>query len=118
MTLQVYLVHRKGDSVIELMKKTVMAGIGLALKTRDEVEDFVKDLVKRGSMSEKEGKKFLDELLSRYDEAKLKLEERVEKIVKDFLKKADVVTGDELKALKKEIRELKKAISTGTDKNS
>ena len=98
--------------MIDLIKKTMMAGIGLALKTRDEVEDLVKDLVKKGSMNEQEGKKFLDELLSRYDEAKVKMEERVEKMVKDFLKKADVVTGDELKALKKEIRELKKAISS------
>ena len=96
----------------------MMAGIGLALKTRDEVEDVVKDLVKKSSMNEQEGKKFLDELLSRYDEAKVKMEERVEKMVKDFLKKADVVTGDELKALKKEIRELKKAISSDTKTTS
>lgn len=100
--------------MIDLIKKTMMAGIGLALKTRDEVEDLVKDLVKKGNMNEQEGKKFLDELLDRYDEAKEKMEERVEKMVKDFLKKADVVTGDELKALKKEIRELKKAISSDT----
>jgi polyhydroxyalkanoate synthesis regulator phasin len=46
------------------------------------------------------------------------MEERVEKMVKDFLKKADVVTGDELKALKKEIRELKKAISSDTKTTS
>ena len=95
-----------------------MAGIGLALKTRDEVEDLVKDLAKKGNMNEQEGKKFLDELLGRYDEAKVKMEERVEKMVKDFLKKADVVTGDELKALKKEIRELKKAISSDTKTTS
>jgi polyhydroxyalkanoate synthesis regulator phasin len=98
--------------VIDLIKKTMMAGIGLALKTRDEAEDLVKDLVKRGTMSEQEGKKFLDDLLMRYDEARDKLEERVEANVKKFLKKADIVTGDELKALKKEIRELKKAISS------
>jgi len=103
--------------VIDLVKKTMMAGIGLALKTRDEVEELVKDLVKKGSMSEQEGKNFLDELLKRYDEAKDKLEEKIEKIVKKFLKKADIVTGDELKALKKEIRELKKAISSETNLN-
>ena len=104
--------------MIDLIKKTMMAGIGLALKTRDEVEDLVKDLAKKGDMNEQEGKKFLDELLGRYDEAKVKMEERVEKMVKDFLKKADVVTGDELKALKKEIRELKKAISNDSKPSS
>ena len=97
--------------MIDLIKKTMMAGIGLALKTRDEVEDLVKELVKKGNMNEQEGKKFLDELLNRYDEAKVKMEERVEKLVKDFLKKADVVTGDELKALKKESSSAKKLLS-------
>ncbi len=101
--------------MIDLIKKTMMAGIGLALKTRDEVEELVKDLVKKESMSEQEGKNFLDDLLKRYDEAKNKFEDRIEKAVKEFLKKADIVTSDELKALKKEIRELKKAISHGTD---
>ncbi len=103
--------------MIDLIKKTMMAGIGLALKTRDEVEELVKDLVNKGTMSEQEGKRFLDELLNRYDEAKDKFEERIENTVKKFLKKADIVTGDELKALKKEIRELKKAISNGTEPN-
>jgi len=97
--------------VIDLIKKTLMTGIGLALQTRDEVEALAKEFTERGKMSEKEGKKFLGELLKRYDEAKGMLERRVEQTVRDFLKKADVVTGDELKALKKEIRELKKAVS-------
>jgi len=101
--------------VIELIKKTMMAGIGLALKTRDEVEELARDLTKKGAMSEQEGRKFLDELLQRYDEAKDKLEDRLEETVKKILKKADIVTGEELKALKKEIRELKKAISNEAD---
>lgn len=94
-----------------------MAGIGLALKTRDEVEELARDLSKKGSLSEQEGKRFLDELLKRYDDARGKLEERVEESVKKFLKKADIVTSEELKALKKEIRELKKAISQKTEEN-
>jgi polyhydroxyalkanoate synthesis regulator phasin len=66
-------------------------------------------------MSENEGTKFLEDLQKRYDETQQKLEEKLQKAVKDFMKKADVVTGDELKGLKKEIRDLKKAISEGTD---
>ncbi len=94
-----------------LIKKALFTGIGLALKTKDEVEDLAEELVKKGEMSEKEGKKFLDELQERYEDAQNKLEERVEKTVKKLLKKADLVTADELKGLKKEIRELKKAVS-------
>ena len=102
----------------ELLKKTFLTGIGLALKTWDEVEALGKEMIKTGKMSEQEGKKLIKELQSRYEEAQEKLEAWVEKAVKDFLKKADVVTGDELKALKKEVRELKNMISSETEKKA
>ena len=102
----------------EFLKKTFLTGIGLALKTWDEVEALGKEMIKTGKMSEHEGKKLLKDLQSRYEDAQEKLEARVEKAVKDFLKKADVVTGDELKALKKEVRELKNMISSETEKKA
>lgn len=101
--------------MLNIIKKSMLTGIGLALIAKDEVEDLANEFVKKGKMSEKEGTKFLEDLRKRYDEIQKQLEERVQQAVKDFMKKADVVTGDELKGLKKEIRELKKAISEGTD---
>ncbi|MFZ1986329.1 MAG: hypothetical protein WAU91_18095, partial [Desulfatitalea sp.] len=95
----------------------VLTGIGLALKTKDEVEDLVKELQKKGEMSESEGRKFLDDVQKRYDETQEKLEKRVEDAVKDFLKKTKIVTTDELKELKKEIRELKSIVNTLTPKS-
>jgi len=100
----------------DLIKKTLLTGVGLALKTWDEVEDLAKELVDKGKMTEKDGSKFLQDLQKRYEETQKKLETRVEKTVKDFLKKADVVTGDELKAVKKEVRELKRMISSEKEK--
>lgn len=95
----------------DLIRKGMLTGIGLALKTWDEVEALAKDLEKKGEVPRGEGKKFLKDLEERYSEAQTKLEKRVEKSVNEFLKRADIVTGDELKGLKKEIRELKKMIS-------
>jgi len=97
--------------MLSIFKKSLLTGIGLALIAKDEVEDLAKELVKKGQMSETEGVKFLDDLQNRYDNTQKKLEEKVEKAVKKFMKRADIVTGDELKGLKKEIRDLKKAIS-------
>jgi polyhydroxyalkanoate synthesis regulator phasin len=101
----------------DLIKKTLLAGVGLALKTWDEVEDLAKELVDKGKMTEKDGSKFLKDLQKRYEETQKKLEVRVERTVKDFLKKANVVTSDELKAVKKEVRELKKMISSDREKS-
>ena len=78
-------------------------------------EELAKELINKSKMTEKEGSKFIEELQKKYDETQERLEERVQQTAKEFLKKADVVTGDELRGLKKEIRELKKAISKETD---
>jgi polyhydroxyalkanoate synthesis regulator phasin len=102
--------------MFDLMKKGMLAGIGLALKTWDEVEKMVQDVQEKGEMSEAEGRKFLDEVQKKYEEAQGKLEKRVEQTVKEFLKKTQIVTSDELKELKKEIRELKSIINTLTQK--
>ena len=96
------------------IKKTMLTGIGRDLKTKDEVENLAEDLIKQGKLSETEGKKFLEEIKDKYEDSQKKLEKRVEKTVKELLKKGNLVTSDELNALKKEIRELKKAVSEKT----
>ena len=101
----------------DMIKKTLLTGVGLALKTWDEVEDLAKELIDKGKMSEKDGRKFTKDLQKRYEDTQKKLEARVEKTVKELFKKANVVTTDELKALKKEVRDLKKMISSEKDKS-
>lgn len=102
--------------MFDLVKKSMLTGIGLALKTKDEVEDMVKELQKKGKMSESEGRKFLKDVQKRYDQTQDKLEKRAEDAVRDFLKKTKIVTTDELKELKKEIRELKSIVNALTEK--
>jgi polyhydroxyalkanoate synthesis regulator phasin len=97
--------------MLDILKKTTLTGIGLALKTWDEVEDIAKELQKKGKMTETEGKKFLEDLQDKYQEVQQDLEDRVDQSLKNLLKKADIVTEEDLKALKKEIRDLKKAVS-------
>ena len=101
--------------MLGLLKKSVLLGIGLALKTKDEVEEFARDFAKKSRMTEKEGKKFVAEMLDKYDESTEKLEKRVEKAVRDFLKKTSIVTEDDLKPIKKEIRALKKAVGENNE---
>jgi polyhydroxyalkanoate synthesis regulator phasin len=110
-------IFSRRDSMFDVMKKGMLAGIGLALKTWDEVEEMVKDIQKRGEMSEAEGRKFFDDVQKKYEEAQAKLEKRVEQTVNDMLKKTQIVTSDELKELKKEIRELKSIVNTLTQKS-
>jgi polyhydroxyalkanoate synthesis regulator phasin len=100
--------------VMDIAKKAMLTGIGLALTAKDEAEDLAKDLEKKMNLNEEEAKKFFKDIQKRYEETQTKLEERVEKAVRKILKRADIVTSDQLKALKKEIRELKQSINKDT----
>jgi polyhydroxyalkanoate synthesis regulator phasin len=104
--------------MLEMLKKTYLAGAGLAAKTWDEVEALSKELVKKAKMSEKEGSKFLTDMRKRYDDTQKKTSSYIEKTVKDILKKMDIATAADIKALKKEIRQLKKATATTATKKS
>ena len=104
--------------MIEILKKTLMAGAGLAHEAWEEVEARAKEIAKKAKMSENEGSKFLKDIKSRYDETQKKTGNYVEKVVKDILKKMDIATAADIKALKKEIRQLKKAVSGTSTKKS
>ena len=105
--------------MIEMLKKTYLAGADLAHKTWDEVEALSTEMVKKAKMGEKEGSKFLKDMKNRYDDTQKKTGKYVEKVVKDILKKMDVATAADIKALKKEIQQLKKATgSTGAKKRA
>jgi polyhydroxyalkanoate synthesis regulator phasin len=100
--------------MIEILKKTFMTGVGLAAKGWDEVEVLSKEIAKKAKMSEKEGAKFLKDMRKRYDDTQKKTGNYVENVVKDILKKMDIATSADIKALKKEIQQLKKAVGRPT----
>ncbi len=99
--------------MLEMLKKSMLTGIGMALKTRDEVEEFAKDWANRQKMSEEDGRKFFDDLMKKYDSSVDKLEDRVEEIVKKVLGKINLATKDEVKILREEIERLRSGALPG-----
>lgn len=55
--------------MFDLIKKTLLTGVGLAVMTKDKVEELGKDLASQAKMSEHEGKEFVDHLLKQSDTA-------------------------------------------------
>ena len=56
--------------MIDIIKKTLLAGVGLAAMTKDKVEELADELTEEGELSEKEAKELLDDLLKRSKRAK------------------------------------------------
>ena len=94
--------------MLELIKKSMMTGVGLAAKAMDEIEDLVRDFEKKGKMSEADGKEFLKGFQQKVQAAQGKMEAKIEAAGKEFFKKVNVVTAEDLGGLRKEIRDLKR----------
>lgn len=104
--------------MIELLKKTMLMSLGLAFVTKDKIEVFVKELVEKGKLSGNEGKEFFENLLQKSEESSLQIEEKINKTVKDSLKKMNIATQDDLLKITRQLEELKKSVEkqkTGQD---
>ncbi|PIE70416.1 MAG: hypothetical protein CSA22_08165 [Deltaproteobacteria bacterium] len=96
--------------MIDLFRKTLYTGIGLAVRTQNEIIDLAKDLAEQNKLSETEGKKFIDEVVDKYNETKKRMNEQIEASVKKILSSMQLATQAEVDALKKEIKALKERL--------
>lgn len=92
--------------MFELIKKAMLAGVGLAAVTKDKVEELARELTEKGEMSEKEGKELIDELLKKSEQARKDLETKVEDTVRKVLEKMAVATKEDIDSLSKRINNL------------
>ncbi|HSO59999.1 MAG TPA: hypothetical protein VLR50_03085 [Desulfobacterales bacterium] len=97
-------------SLTEQLKKAVDAGVNLAQKTWDEVETRRKKIVEK--LPDKETAGLLKGFQQTIEQTQKKFETRVGQVVKDVLKKANVVSAEDLKSVRRELQALKKDIQT------
>lgn len=96
--------------MLDLIKKTMLTGFGLAGLTKDKVERLAKELAKKGRLSEKEGKKLLEDLSKKSVKARDDMEKQIEKIAKKTTKKMNLATREDILKLTKRIKRLEQAL--------
>jgi len=97
--------------MIELVKKTLLTGVGVAALTKEKIEEVAKDFVEKGKMTEQEGRDLVNDLVSRSDESRLELQKQIGEKVEMVLEKMDLAKKSEVDALKLEIAELRGALN-------
>ncbi|MBW2207817.1 MAG: polyhydroxyalkanoate synthesis regulator [Deltaproteobacteria bacterium] len=96
--------------MFDLIKKTMLTGVGLASLTKDKVEKLAKELAKKGKLSEEEGKKLVEDLSKKSEKAKKDLEAQIEGVVKNTIKKMNLATREDMLSLTKRIKKLEQAL--------
>jgi polyhydroxyalkanoate synthesis regulator phasin len=92
--------------LFETLKKTLYAGVGMAFLTREKIEEMAKKMADEAKLGESEGKKFIDEILKKSEEAKSSLQRAVDAGVAAALERMNVARDRDLKALDARVKAL------------
>jgi polyhydroxyalkanoate synthesis regulator phasin len=96
--------------MIDLLKKTLLTGIGAVALTKEKIEEVAKEFVEKGKISEQEGKVLVEDLLVRSEESRLEFQKQVEETVESVMKKMDLAKQSEVDALRDELEEIRNSL--------
>ncbi|PIE63369.1 MAG: hypothetical protein CSA25_00725 [Desulfobacter postgatei] len=85
--------------MLETLKNSLLTGVGMALRSKKEIEAFARQVADQSEMNQKEAKEFIETCKQRYDDAKSSLDKKVEEIVESVLKRLDLPTRADIDAL-------------------
>jgi polyhydroxyalkanoate synthesis regulator phasin len=97
--------------MFELIKKTLLTGVGLAVMTKDKVEELGKELASQAKLSEHEGKEFVDHLLKQSETARKDFETRISAAVQKAVSGLNLASKDEVARLSAKVEELSARLS-------
>ncbi|QOY36440.1 phasin family protein [Anaerobacillus isosaccharinicus] len=89
-----------------LLEKGLALGIGLAVKSKEQIETFVDELVTKGEIKKEESNELVNELIQKGQQAQSQLDEMIRERMKIILNEVNLATKAEVEQLEKRIRDL------------
>ena len=100
----------EGISLLEAVRKVLLASIGAFALGLEEVEEFLNKLVERGEIAEQDAKKLINEIKTKRKKDAKKAEDEINKRVEEVLDHMNVPTKSDIDALGKKITTLSKKV--------
>ena len=97
--------------MFDYLKKSLLTGVGLALRSKNEIEDLAKEFAQQSKMSQDEAKDFLKDCQQKYENAKTDFDEKIENTIEKILLKLDLPSKSDIKRLNHRIDDLTKKLS-------
>ena len=92
--------------MIDLVKKTMMAGVGLAVVTKEKVEESLDELVEKGKLSKEEVSGISDKIVAEGQAQADKAKSELSNLMTEMLQRANLVTKDQYDALETRVKDL------------
>lgn len=96
--------------MIDLVKKSMLTGLGIASITKEKVEDLAKEMIKQGNVSEQEGRKFVEEMMGYAEKTKKDIEKYIDNKIDNTIEKLDLVRKKDLDDLIRSLESLQEKL--------
>ena len=101
--------------MLDLIKKTLLTGVGLAAVTKEKIEELGKELAKSAELSEKEGRELVDDLTKRREQAQKDLQERMDKTVRETVDRLHLASKEDIAVLTRKVETLEQKLAERGD---
>jgi polyhydroxyalkanoate synthesis regulator phasin len=98
--------------MFDLIKKALLTGVGLAVLSKEKAEEMAREIAEAAKLSSDKGQEFVDEVVGRSEKMRKELEETVQRVVNDSLKRTDLATRDDIAQLRARIEELERNLAS------
>jgi polyhydroxyalkanoate synthesis regulator phasin len=101
--------------VTDIINKVINLGLGAVLLTKENIEEVIDEMVKKGEIKKDEAKAQVNELLKKVLSSKQEVESKIERIVENMLHKLDIPTRKELQQMQNKLDEIIKRLESRED---
>lgn len=104
--------------MLELIRKSLLAGLGAGVITKEKAETAIKDLVEQGKLKAEDSKQLVDRLLGSGAKQWEEVQAGVSEAVRKGLDGADVARKSQVEALTRRIESLEQRMKIQEDTES
>lgn len=94
------------STIRDMVNKAFSFGLGAAIVSKEQIEKYVDEMVKRGEVSEQDSKEMVNDLMVRGEERQKEFEQQVNMKVKLRLQEMDIATKEDIERLEQRIAAL------------
>ncbi len=91
--------------MFEVVKKSILAGIGVMAVTEEKVQEVLDEFVEKGKLTQKEGESLFDEVQKIVQENKEKVSAMIDERVKFILDELHLLTKEDLTEMETRLKD-------------
>jgi polyhydroxyalkanoate synthesis regulator phasin len=97
--------------MLDIIKKSIYLGLGIATVTKEKVESLVDELIEKGQLAKEDKSKAVQEILNKLEKSETEFKKKTIAVVDEAVNSLESSTQKDIEELKKIVSDLDKKIN-------